>query len=67
MKKFYLIKIFDFEKFYLIKIFTPESALLAPKFIKLQNKNPQLNSDLAIAEFANISISPSSGEGALEN
>jgi len=44
---------------------TLDRAFDAPKFMKLQNANPHLNSDFALADFAKISNSPSSGSGTL--
>lgn len=41
-------------------------AFSAPKFMKLQSKNPQLNSEPASAECGITSISLSSGLGFLE-
>jgi len=46
-------------------VLTPARALFAPKFKKLQKRNPQLYSVPALASLANTSISLSVGEAGL--
>jgi len=49
-----------------ILILTPDIAFSAPKFMKLQKRNPQLNSEPASAALGINSISLSSGLEFLE-